>query len=119
MTHEQVDDEIEWTINNQQPVHEGGETEEPSRRHEVLAFIIGLADDELSHVDDEAGEVTQEEHDDDTNQNCCKINFIMWGTVPVTSNMSISIKRLFHFRNLISTKLCRIYLIPLKIAVLK
>ena len=70
-------------------MHEGGETEEPSRRHEVLAFIIGLADDELGHVDDEPGGVADEEHDHNPNENCGKINFIVGGAVPVAPNMSI------------------------------
>ena len=58
-------------------MHEGSETQKPSRRHEVLAFVVGLADDELSYIDDEPWEVTKEEHDDNTNKNCRKIDFIM------------------------------------------
>ena len=89
LTHEQVDYEVKWTVDNKKPVHEWSEAKEPCRWHEALTFSIGLAYDELGHVDDEPGGVADEEHDNNPNENCGKINFIVGGAVSVAPNMSI------------------------------
>ena len=49
-------------------MHEAGETQEPGWRLPVVAGAVAPADDQLRHVDDESGGVTQQEHDHDADQ---------------------------------------------------
>ena len=63
VAHEAVDEKVRGGIEDEQPLHEAGEAQEPGRGEEV-----GKADDALGHedlctVDDEPGDVTEEKHD--------------------------------------------------------
>ena len=81
-------------------MHEAGQTEKPGRGHEVGAaedhnhmnvlddFKTVLPTDTVGHeefstVDDQSGEVTEEKHDDNTDEYTSKIHFIVCRTVPV------------------------------------
>ena len=68
-----------------------GEAEEPCRGSEVGAADDALGHQELCAVDDESGEVTEEEHDNNANKNAGKIHLIVGTTVvAVGANMGIS-----------------------------
>ena len=81
-------------------MHEAGQTEEPGRGHEVRAaedhnhlYVLddveivlptdAVGHEEFSTVDDQSGEVTEEKHDDNTDEYTSKIHFIVGRTVPV------------------------------------
>ena len=59
LPHEAVDEEVWWAVDYEEPVHEAGETQEPGWRLPVVAGTVAPADDQLRHVDDESGGVTQ------------------------------------------------------------
>ena len=69
-----------------------GQAEEPCRGSKVGAADDALGHQELCAVDDEPGEVTEEEHDDNANKNAGKIHLIVGAAVvAVWANMGISV----------------------------
>ena len=64
-------------------MHEAGQAEKPGRRHPVLALAVTPADDQLGHVDDEPGGVTQQEHDHDADQHGSQVYFIVGRTIAI------------------------------------
>ena len=68
LSHGAVDEEVGGAVDDEEPVHEAREAEEPGGRHPVHALAVAAADDQLRHVDDESGGVTQQEHDHDADQ---------------------------------------------------
>ena len=83
LPHEAVDEEVWWTVDDEEPVHEAGQAEEPGRRHPVLARAVAPADDQLGHVDDQPGGVTHQEHDHDADQHRRQVHFVVGGTVAI------------------------------------
>ena len=64
-------------------MHEAGETQEPGWRLPVVTDAVAPADDQLRHVDDESGGVTQQEHDHDADQHSRQVHFVMRRTVAI------------------------------------
>jgi hypothetical protein len=105
VAHEAVDDEVSGGIENEEPVHEAGEAEEPGRGSEVGTPVNveyqdvrdyeqdlhedTVGHEELSTVDDEPGEVTEKKHKDNADKDASQVHFIVGGTVTVGPNMGI------------------------------
>ena len=83
LPHEAVDEEVRWAVDYEEPVHEAGKTQEPGWRLPVVAGTVAPADDQLRHVDDESGGVTQKEHDHDADQHCRQVHFVMRRAVAI------------------------------------
>ncbi len=64
-------------------MHEAGQAEKPGWRHPVLTRTVAPADDQLGHVDDEPGGVTQQEHDHDADQHRRQVHFVVGRTVAI------------------------------------
>ena len=75
--HEGVDDEVAGAVNDEGPVHEARQTNNPAGRLEVRALVDAGTHEELCQVDDEAGEVAQEEDDDDTDEDTGQVHLIV------------------------------------------
>ena len=135
LAHEAVDDEVGGAVDDEEPVHEARQAEEPGGRHVVVSALAGCSfctktaphhhchcspegsvDDELRHVDDESGEVAEEEHDDDADEDRGQVHLVVGGAVPVGPHVGVPAQggHIKYSLFLLST-----YLIPLNIAVLK
>ena len=75
--HEGVDDEVAGAVNDEGPVHEARQTNNPAGRLEVRALVDAGTHEELCQVDDQAGEVAQEEDDDDTDEDTGQVHLIV------------------------------------------
>ena len=75
--HEGVYDEVAGAVDDEGQVHEAGETNDPARRFEVRAGVDAGAHEELSEVDHEAGEVADEEYDDDTDEDAGEVHLVV------------------------------------------
>ena len=83
--HEGVDDEVAGAVYDEGPVHEARQTNNPAGRFEVRALVDAGTHEELCQVDDKAGEVAQEEDDDDTDEDTGEVHLIVGGRVSVVS----------------------------------
>ena len=93
LSHEAVDDEVVGAVDDEEPVHEACETEEPCRWPELVAVAVSLADGELGQVDDQPRGVTQQEHDHDADQHRRQIDLVRARAVSIASHVSISVKK--------------------------
>ena len=75
--HEGVDYEVAGAVNDEGPVHEAGQTNHPAGGLEVRTLVDAGAHEELRQVDDEAGQVAQEEDDDDTDEDTGQVHLIV------------------------------------------
>ena len=57
--HEGVDDEVAGAVDDEGPVHEARQTDNPAGRFEVRALLDAGAHEELGQVDDESGEMAE------------------------------------------------------------
>ena len=91
--HEAVDDEVGGSIEDEEPVHQAGQTEEPGRGSEVRApgntededlcnddvkdlHEDGIGHEELGTVDEEPWQVTDKEDNNNTDKNTSKIHLM-------------------------------------------
>jgi len=83
VAHEAVNDEVCGSIEDEEPVHEAGETQEPGRGDEVGTHEDAVGHQKLRTVDEKSWEVTDEEDDDNTDEDTSKVHLIAGGTVTV------------------------------------
>ena len=57
--HEGVYDEVAGAVDDEGPVHEARQTDNPAGRFEVRALLDAGAHEELGQVDDESGEMAE------------------------------------------------------------
>ena len=98
VAHEAVDEEVRGGIEDEEPVHEAGEAEEPGWGEEVGTADDALGHEELCTVDDEPGDVTEEKHNDYTDKDAGKNHLVLstelifdWLTI----SMVVAISRMF------------------------
>ena len=102
--HEAVDDEVGGSIEDEEPVHQAGQAEEPGRGSEVRTpgntddddlcsdQVRDLLEDAVGHeelctVDEEPWQVADKEHNDNTDKNTSKIHLMTGGIVTVGPDM--------------------------------
>ena len=90
VAHEAVDEEVRGGIEDEEPVHEAGEAEEPGWGEEVGTADDALGHEELCTVDDEPGDVTEEKHNDNADKDAGKIHLIV-GTAVVTARADMRV----------------------------
>ena len=65
------------------------ETDNSLSDDKIVSPDDAIGHEELCTVDDQSGEVTEEEHDDNADKNTSKIHFGLSRTVAVRSHMSV------------------------------
>ena len=83
--HEGVDDEVAGAVDDEGPVHEARQTDNPAGRFEVRALLDAGAHEELGQVDDESGEMAEQEDDDDADEDAGQVHLVVGRGVSVVS----------------------------------
>ena len=91
-TKEEINDEVDRSIDDQREMIEAGKTHEPARRNKAGATGDEvICHDNLITVEDDTGDVTAEEHKHNTDDDNCQIDLLL-DTLSVTT-MGISRKK--------------------------
>ena len=100
VAHEAVDDEVAGGVEDEEPVHQAGQAEEPSWGSEVRTpediasqnhnnnegkdlHEDAIGHEELCTVNKKPGEVTDEKHNDDADEDASKVHLVTGGSVAV------------------------------------
>ena len=87
--HECVDDEVAGAVDDEGPVHEARQTDNPAGRFEVRALVDAWTHEELSEVDDESWEVAKEKYDDDADEDAGEVHLVVGVSIPTLPGVGV------------------------------